>query len=193
VPELLAGPRLRVRLARAAVARVAFALGAFGLMALELAGCGTPALPCPAAKVLRETDRVVRFAPADTPEAGKIQYIAQIADAKLNCSYDPNTYEKLTVVMGVQITVARGPVSGPAATDFEYFVAVVNLEGQILGKKIFPLHIEFPPGQNEVSKVEEIDQRIPLKYPQNGSGIEIWTGFQLTDAELKFNREHFQQ
>ncbi len=173
--------------------RAALALAAFTLMALELAGCGTPALPCPPAKVLRDTEHMVMIAPPGSANEGKIQYVGQIVDAKLNCSYDPNTYEKLTVVMGVQVTAARGPGDVSGEADFQYFVAIVNLEGQILGKKIFPLHIVFPPGQNEITKIEEIDERIPLKYPQNGGSLEIWTGFQLDNAQLEFNRQHFPQ
>jgi hypothetical protein len=182
-----------VRPLRGRIGRAGFLLVAFGLLGLELAGCGTPALPCPPARVLRDTNRVVRLGEPGSPNADKIQFIGQINEAKLNCSYDPNTYERLTVAMGIQVTAARASAQAGDTADFQYFVAIVNLEGLVLGKKIFPFHASFPPGQNEVTRVEQIYQMIPLKYPQNGGSLEVWTGFQLSDAELKFNREHFPQ
>jgi hypothetical protein len=171
--------------------RAAGGLAAVTLVALGLAGCGTPNLPCPNTRILSTAEREVRIAPPGAPNQGKIQYVGQIKQAKLACSYDPNTYERLTVAMGVQITAALGPGAVDRTAEFEYFVAVMNLSGEVIGKKVFPLKIAFPPGQDEVTKVEAIDQVIPLKYPQNGGSLEIWTGFQLTDDELKFNRQHF--
>jgi hypothetical protein len=53
------------------------------------------------------------------------------------------------------------------------------------------LELAFPPGATTVSKVEEVKEFIPVKYPQNGGSLQIWTGFQLNDAELQYNRQHF--
>ena len=158
--------------------------------ALALAGCAQPTLPCPAAKILREAASVTSFAPGQPPARETVQYVGSISDAKLSCSYDPNTQERLTVVLGVQIAAERPPASKVAAAELRYFVAIVNLKGEVLAKREFPLQLAFPPGGTTVSKVEEIHEFIPLKYPENGGSLQIWTGFQLNDAELQYNRAH---
>ena len=158
--------------------------------ALTLAGCSAPTLPCPAAKVLREAASVTSFAPGQPPGPQTVRYVGSINDAKLSCSYDPTTQEKLTVLLGVQISAERPPASKVAAAELRYFVAIVNLRGEVLAKREFPLELAFPSGGTTVSKVEEIHEFIPLKYPENGGNLQIWTGFQLNDAELQYNRSH---
>ena len=170
--------------------RAAFvaALVASGLL---LADCSPPTLPCPAAKILREASSVTRFAPGQPPSPQSVQYVGSVNAAKLTCSYDPSTQERLSVALGVQITAERPQGSSLPAADLRYFIAIVNLEGELLAKREFPLQLAFPPGATTVTKVEETRENIPLKYPQNGGSLQIWTGFQLDEAELKYNREHF--
>lgn len=140
--------------------------------------------------VLRDASQVVKFAPDASDDPRNVRYVGQIADAKLNCSYDPKTYERMDVAMGVEIQATRPPASDASTAELEYFVAIVNLEGEVLARKEFPLQLRFPTGKTEVSKIEEIRQIIPLKYPQNGGSLQIWVGFKLSDPELQYNRAH---
>ncbi|HYB09411.1 MAG TPA: hypothetical protein VEJ16_07055 [Alphaproteobacteria bacterium] len=178
------------------LARLAKRLGVFGAlsaMALSgaLAGCGQEALPCPDAKILREADQVTKFAPGQDGNQQAITYIGHVAQARLNCSYDPKTYESMRVALGIQIEAQRTPTAKVDAAELRYFVAIVNLQGEILARQDFPLNLPFKPGQDTVSKVEQINQLVPLKYPQNGGSLQIWVGFQLSDAELQYNRQRY--
>jgi len=164
---------------------------ALAAAALLLADCSPPTLPCPTAKILREASSVTRFAPGQPPSPQSVAFVGSVNDAKLTCSYDPTTYERLSVTLGIQIVASRPQGSSVPAADLRYFVAIVNLEGELLAKKEFPLQLAFPAGATTVSTVEETREYIPLKYPQNGGSLQIWTGFQLNDNELKYNREHF--
>lgn len=164
---------------------------ALAAAACLLAACSAPTLPCPTAKILREAATVTRLAPGQPSSPESVQFVGSITEAKLSCSYDPTTYEKLTVVLGVQIAAQRPQAAGVAAADLRYFVAIVNLEGEVLGKREFPVELAFPEGATTASKVEETREYIPLKYPQNGGSLQIWTGFQLNEAELQYNRQHF--
>jgi len=166
-----------------------FRFAVLGLV-LAAAGCGAPQLPCPAAMVLRDASQVVKFTPGASEDPQNVRYVGEIAEAKLNCSYDPKTYERMDVAMGVAFQATRPLASAASMAQFDYFVAIVNLEGEVLARKEFPLELPFPPGQTEASKIEEIHQTIPLKYPQNGGSLQIWVGFMLSDAELQYNRAH---
>jgi hypothetical protein len=159
-------------------------------LALALAGCTAGQLPCPAAKILRDGDRVTKFMPGQPPGPQSVQYVGEIAAAKLSCSYDTHTYQRLDVALGIQITAQRNPAHPTPDADLRYFVAIVNLQGDLLAKQEFPLRVPFPPGSNDVTKVESILQTIPLTYPQNGGSLQVWVGFQLSDQELEYNRSH---
>ena len=173
------------RLASAAAAALAT-----GGAALLLTSCSSAYLPCPAAKVLREAASVTVFPPGQQPSPQNVQYVGHIDDAKLSCSYDPDTQSKLSVVLGVQVSAERPPASKVPAADLHYFVAIVNLRGEVLAKREFPLKLDFPENGAVVSKVDEVREFIPLTYPDNGGSLQIWTGFQLNDAELQYNRAH---
>jgi len=95
------------------------------------------------------------------------------------------------VALGIQIEAQRTPTAKVDAAELRYFVAIVNLQGEILARQDFPLNLPFKPGQDTVSKVEQINQLVPLKYPQNGGSLQIWVGFQLSDAELQYNRQRY--
>ncbi len=177
-------PRLAERLAPAARG-----LALAGALA-ALAACSAKTLPCPTAKILRDAASVTVFAPGQPADAKAVQYVGNISQAKLSCSYDVSTLERLEVALGVQVTAERPPASTAAAADLRYFVAIVNLEGEVLAKKEFPLSLAFPKGGTSASTVDESRQIIPLKYPQNGGSVEIWVGFQLSPEELDYNRKH---
>lgn len=161
------------------------------LLSSALAGCGQEALPCPDAKVLREADQVTKFAPGQDGNRQAVVYVGHIAQARLACSYDPKSYESMRVALGIQIDAERPPAAKVDAAELRYFVAIVNLQGQILARQDFPLSLPFKLGENSASTVEQINQFVPLKYPQNGGSMQVWVGFQLSDAELQYNRQRF--
>ena len=122
---------------------------ALAAAACLLADCSAPTLPCPTAKILREAATVTRLAPGQPSTPQSVQFVGSINEAKLSCSYDPTTYEKLTVVLGVQIAAQRPQAAGVAAADLRYFVAIVNLEGEVLGKREFPVAARLSRGGHD--------------------------------------------
>ncbi len=174
----------RGRVLRAAARAVLLALGA------ALAACTRGELPCPDAKILRDADRVVVFQPGAAAAPQNVQYVGKIEQTQLACSYDQRTYERLDVLLGIQIAAEHPPTVQPAVADLKYFVAIVNLQGELLARKEFALKLPFKPGSAQASTIEKITQTIPLKYPQNGGSLQVWVGFQLSDAELQYNRAH---
>jgi hypothetical protein len=169
------------------------AAGALAALLLSgtLAGCGQEALPCPDAKVLRDADQVTKFAPGQDGNKQAVAYVGRVAQARLACSYDPKSYESMRVALGIQIEAQRAPAAKIDAAEFRYFVAIVNLQGEILARQEFPLRLSFKPGADTVSTIEQINQFVPLKYPQNGGSMQVWVGFELSDAELRYNRQRY--
>jgi hypothetical protein len=150
----------------------------------------TTELPCPASQILRNAAQLTRFYPGrpETPE--NVRYVALVDQAKLNCTYDSDSYQRIDVALGVKFDAHRAPGLPADVADLRYFVAIVNLEGQVLAKKDFPIRLAFPAGATVATQVDQVLQTIPVKYPQNGGSIQVWVGYQISDAELQYNRTH---
>ncbi|HUC60816.1 MAG TPA: hypothetical protein VMF53_02560 [Alphaproteobacteria bacterium] len=168
------------------------AAAAVAMLALAALGACqiTGELPCPAAKILRDASQVTRFTPGAAENAANLRYVASIDDAKLNCTYDSSTYDKIDVALAVKFDATRPPGRPADTVELRYFVAIVNLQGEILAKKDFPLQLAFGAGATATSLVDSLRQTIPIKYPQNGGSLEIWVGYQLSPADLAYNRAH---
>jgi hypothetical protein len=167
------------------VAGVALAtLGALGACQV------TTELPCPGVKVLRDASQVTRFYPGRSEDAANLRYVATVDDAKLNCSYDSKTYERIDVALAVKFDATRPAKLAADQVELRYFVAIVNLQGEIMAKKDFPIRLDFASGATTATRVDSLRETIPVKYPQNGGSLEIWVGYQLAPADLDYNRAH---
>jgi hypothetical protein len=150
----------------------------------------TTELPCPAIKILRDASQVTRFYPGRSQDAANLRYVATVDDAKLNCTYDSNSYERINVALSVKFDATRPAKLSADRVELRYFVAIVNLQGEILAKKDFPIQLDFASGATAATQVDSLRQTIPVKYPQNGGSLEIWVGYQLAPADLDYNHAH---
>ncbi len=88
----------------------------------------------------------------------------------------------------VKLDLTRGPASRSASEDVAYFVSVSK--GQtILDKKVYRLTASFP-GNSDRARLttDEVDLVLPVDDKTQGDAYSILVGFQLTPAELDFNR-----
>jgi hypothetical protein len=84
----------------------------------------------------------------------------------------------------------RGPAAGGSTHTYNLFVAVTGLDSVVIDKQVFPITIEFSPGQDRVSVTEIFDSvEIPRAGADtSGLNFEVLVGFELTEDELEFNR-----
>ena len=97
-----------------------------------------------------------------------------------------------TVVTNMQIGlhVVRGPASKVNFVNIPYFVAVVY-NGEIKSKKQFIAHIEFDNGDlQKATSTRNIPITLPISRRIHSEQYHIEIGFQLTQAQLDFNRAH---
>ncbi len=102
------------------------------------------------------------------------------------CSLDDPKH--LRTALSVNLDLTRGPASRTHTLDVGYFVAVSK--GQtILDKKIYRLTADFPGNSDRLQlKTDEVDLVLPIDDKTQGDAYSILVGFQLTPAELDFNR-----
>jgi hypothetical protein len=145
--------------------------------------------PCPSTAVLSDAVTVTKLrpgAPATPPNPANVVLAAEMSQAVLECEYDG---EKNAVTMDINFAVraTRGAAATGADPELDYFIAVVDAEGTLLTKNIFKSRPDLsgPMGvytQNVSNFVFQLamDKR-PIDY-------QLLTGFQLTPAELAYNR-----
>ena len=166
-----------------AVAGAALVLGA------GLAGCGLfdrgPPKPCPRVSILRDAGSMTQFKPGPGRDLIDVRFEATFGEMSLSCEYDEDV---ITMKVGLQLFAARGPAADAPATELRYFVAVVDRTQRILVKETFVSYLDFPRNRSRVGIAEEIAPRIPLKRGESAADYEILVGFQLSPAELDYNR-----
>jgi hypothetical protein len=102
----------------------------------------------------------------------------------VECDYDRGG---VTVQLQLAILGIRGPADAGRATAFDYFVAIADPNGNIVAKEVFPVSFNFD-NRQRVGQIEDLEQRIPLADQADGAAYKIVVGFQLSPAELEWNR-----
>ena len=154
-----------------------------------LSGCswfrGTYAdAKCPVVGIPDDLARVSHFQGQGTDFAN-LAVQARLSDAQGDCVFDKTG---MSVTMNVSLVAQTGPAMTGQTADFAYFVAILDPNGTIIAKKVFPAPITFTEGQKRRGSVETIDQRIPLADFHQGGKYRIEIGFQLSEEELSYNR-----
>ncbi|HEY0421527.1 MAG TPA: hypothetical protein VGC80_18565, partial [Acetobacteraceae bacterium] len=91
-----------------------------------------------------------------------------------------------TLRVGVDIT--RGPAAAGRSAELGYFVAVTDGD-RLVDMQDYTIRGNFPPNVDRVSVLgQEIALVLPVTSDKPASAYKIYVGFQLTPAELEYNR-----
>jgi hypothetical protein len=172
-------------------ARLGRDAAALCLCAAALSSCNTlhisyADVKCPYTDVTGQLASVSRF----TGEGGNIAdltYHARLADLKGNCDLDD---DGVTITVTVSVIADIGPAATDRSANFPYFVAIVGPNNRIIAKKNFDETLTFPPNRQHAGATETLTQFIPLRDPHNAPDYHVFVGFQLTQAEVEYNRVH---
>ena len=160
------------------------------LAACLLAACGStgtgPAFTCPQINRVGEASRLTRFVPGGH-DLTDVSFEAVVGKVSGSCSDDSGTID---VQMTAEFVASRGPADKTRKAPFNYFVAIVDPNDNILAREQFDTGIDFPGNQTRNSIKEELEQTIPLPQGRQGSDYRIFIGFVLTPEEVAYNRAH---
>lgn len=174
------------------------------LLPLALAGCETLGLrdpapaqivdtspACPVTAVLSDAVTVTKVKPgtstAQTPPPANVLFTGEMSQARLTCDYD-RTRNTLSVDVNFAIRATRGQGANGTDPALDYFVAVVDVDNNVLVKKTFQSRPNL--GGRTTGTFEETVGNfvVPLEMDKRPIDYEILTGFQLTPDELALNR-----
>ncbi|HLZ66358.1 MAG TPA: hypothetical protein VKQ29_09010 [Aliidongia sp.] len=139
---------------------------------------------CPVVAIPDDLSHVTQFKGPGTDFANAT-VTALLTDIKGGCTFDKGG---VTVDMNVSLVARLGPAATDRNADFAYFVAILNQDGKIVAKQLFPAPIAFAEGQSRRGSIESITQRIPLQDYHDAGKYRVEVGFQLSQEELTYNR-----
>jgi len=153
-----------------------------------LAGCNQPNLAlCPAGAILADTASHTLFRPgAPTDLSGEV-LTARMTDFKTSCVFDKQAGASYSTV-SLSFRATRPPSADAAHYNLDYFVTVSSAE-RILDKKMYRVGFDFAPGAT-VATADESPPRVTINLERGHQppDYQLLAGFQLTDAELNYNR-----
>lgn len=159
-------------------------------VAVFVAACGTvKTAVCPRVAVLNHASSVTKFAGGGKSVPANALYRLEMTDIAMTCKYSGGGLQELEANVKVGVTALRGPKYRGGIGRVVYFVVVTDRSGAVLAKRTFPIRFDLK-GRPEIKFTEGSWMFVDLaaRGGGGGAGFEIWTGFQLSDAELAYNR-----
>ena len=160
------------------------------LLLAPLAACAADDLneiaqTCPALSILAQASEVTKTRPGGFARDDVI-LAAEMLPPTMACDYQFGDTE-VTVDLSVPIIVRRGPAASDAQA-LNYFVAVVDPNGNMVSKRLFARNV--PAGNAPIGTVIEYVNGTTIGLAQNQQPFEyqILLGFQLTADEYIRNQ-----
>lgn len=165
-------------------------------LAMGLASCATdkaPPPPCPEILIPIDGAKLTRFQPGAGRDIIDVQHEELVSGFAHACEYNLDDTGAGNVVVQIlpEFESKRGPANPDDQAQFEFFIAIVDQDKNLLEKKRFPASIVFPPNMSRVvwQRGEPIPLTIPLEAGQTGQNFQIFLGLQLTRDELEYERK----
>ena len=146
---------------------------------------------CPPSAVLSDAVTVTKLMPGSPlavySDGSNVAFTAEMSKADLKCEYNP---ERNTLNVDISFAVRATRNTAAPATDppLDFFVAVVDVDGNVLSKKVYQNQPDLG-GKPSAQWVQHINSfPVPITKDKRPGDYEILTGFQLSPAELAYNR-----
>src|SRR5207248_1879688 len=96
---------------------------------------------CPTAAILKPLSQTALFAPGQPHEPPGVAFYGLLSEVEAKCD---RAGDAVRLALDVVVVGERGPAAGGAsALDLWYFVAVTGPDQAVLGKRLFPVHIDI--------------------------------------------------
>jgi len=142
--------------------------------------------PCPNIVVLNDAARMIEFDGEQTLE--DVAYTGEITNAEVACRYIAD--KPIEASIDLEMAFGKGPKGANGQKVYNYFVAVVRRDLEVIAKETFQIAPDFSDKKNVVVLKDEIDKIVIPRKNENTSGVnfEIIVGFSLTPQQAIYNR-----
>ena len=155
--------------------------------ALALTACSKEEeaqIACPAAEVLQDLGEFVRFKPGPGRDATDVLVEAWIDGLGGQCVLDG---DELLAELTVRIGTRRGPATTTDKATIGYFVAITDLNRNVLQRQTFETTAPFS-SRKTILFEDVLDLTIPLSRGAQTDSFNIYVGLALSERELAHNR-----
>jgi len=143
--------------------------------------------PCPTVGALYDAGRVIEFS-GETENYSDIAYTGEIVGVRLFCRYADG--DPLLAEVEIGFAFGQGPKGTERFHEYDYFVAVTRRNARVLSRETFKIKADFRKGP--VTSGSELIGRIVIPRRDetiSGGNFEVLVGFELSDKQLKFNKD----
>ena len=143
--------------------------------------------PCPAVRVLYDAQRFVEL---DGPERFEnVGFTGEIARVQSSCRYIGS--DPITISLQLDMAFGKGPKAVGTTKDVTYWVAVTRKDLVVMSRERYTQRIVIPAGQDRISLQSAVTEIVIPRANKDiaGNNFEVLVGFELTDAQLEFNRD----
>ena len=147
---------------------------------------------CPLVLILSDAALITRYVKGAGKEIIDVDFTGKIIGIKGKCSYefDSDTGERMVRIdVTTKFKMERGAANKSRQADFQYFVSIVDDDGNILEKQTFSYSGRYYKNRFSVKGADSpVELSIPLDGGKTGQDFNVYVGFQLSQEELQFNR-----
>ncbi len=155
----------------------------------SMTGVSESVIPtCPDISILTEAARLTRFQEGSMGDLTDVLYEGEIREIEGDCSWAGDV---VIVDLELEFVTARGPAYQGKDPEINYFVGVTDRRRVVISKENLRTTPKIPAGANATAWREKLKQRIPLAPGKNGGDYSVFVGFQLSHAELEYNRRWY--
>ncbi|MEO1475008.1 MAG: hypothetical protein AAFS13_01390 [Pseudomonadota bacterium] len=143
--------------------------------------------PCPTVGALYDSSRIIEFS-GEAERYPEITYTGEISGVRLFCRYVGE--EPIIAEVEVDFAFGKGPQGAERYHDYNYFVAVTRRNSRVLHRETFTVRADFR--NRDVVAIQDLVGRVEIPRIDDtisGANFEVLVGFELTDAQLQFNRD----
>ena len=142
--------------------------------------------PCPLMGVLYDAARIVEVEGEE--RFSNVGYTGEITGVSGLCRY--RNEEPITMELKIQMAVGKGPKATASSHTYKYWVAVARRDVAPISKQYFAVDVNFG-NSARAGLLQEVRKITITRATKDTSGVnfEILVGFELTPAQLAFNRD----
>lgn len=142
---------------------------------------------CPAVRVLYDAQRFVELSGPERFD--NVGFTGEIGRVSSSCRYIGS--DPITVSLQMDMAFGKGPKAVGSTKDVVYWVSVTRKDLAVISRERFTQRVVIPAGSDRVSLQSPVTQiTIPRANKDvAGNNFEVFVGFELTDAQLEFNRD----
>ena len=144
---------------------------------------------CPSTAVLSDAVTVTKLKPGvpAMPNPANVVLTAEMSQAQLECEYDAET-NAISININFAVRATRGAAAMGDDPELDYFIAMVDAGGNVLTKNIFKSQPDLNGGMRGEYTQTISNFVFPMATDMRPLDYQLLTGFQLTPAELAYNR-----